>query len=89
MIAAKRVTQHFSLEGTIAVLVLAGGIALSWLFVSQARPASPGDVREAVLECSSVRKEVESTGTPFTKRGLQKVLDNCLAVELQKSGLPK
>ncbi len=89
MIALKKITQQFSIADVVFVIVLVCVFAFIVQLASQASPASPDEVKEAVLECPSLRKEVELTETPFSKKGLQKLLNNCHAVELQKSALPK
>lgn len=89
MIAVKHCYPHFPLHETLAVLVLAGGIALCGWLISQLQPAGPAEVRSAVLECPALIKGVESMQSPLTRDQLRRSLNNCLAAELQKSALPK
>lgn len=85
MIDAKNLPRIF-LPETLMMLVVA--LATMMLFIDPPN-ASPQTVREAVLACPSLRIVLEAADAPLSKTKLKKALNNCLALELQRSGLPK
>lgn len=66
-----------------------GCVIVTYNFLRGMPTASPEEVSAAVLECPPVRKEVLSSTTPLTRGQIEFALSNCIALEFQRSGLPR